>query len=86
MRRAQSNQRIARRIVLQMGRAQQQMLRRNVLVLEVRSLAKRLLQDFIQRLAHIRLVRRARNARQFLLDRMQLVLQPLSRHTNLFQH
>ncbi len=86
MRGAQSDQRIARSFTLQVRRAQQQMLGRNVLVLERRSLAKRLVKDFIERLAHTGLARRAGNARQFLLNRMQLMLQPFRRHANLSQH
>ena len=64
----QGHQRIARRLALQLRRAQQQMLGRNVLVLEVRGLAKCLLQHSVQRLAQTGLRGSPGHPRQFLLD------------------
>ena len=69
VRRAQGDQRIARRIALEMGHAQQQMLGRNVLVLEVRGLAKGLVERLVERLAQAGLRGRTGHARQFFLDR-----------------
>ena len=86
MGRADGRQRSAGRITLQVGRAQQQVFRGNVLVLEVRRLAESLLQRPVQRVAQPRLACRSRNPRQFLLDLVQIAFQPSGRHTNLLQH
>jgi hypothetical protein len=62
------------------------MFRGNVLVLEVRGLAKCLVQHLIERLAHAGLRGGSGHTRQFLLDLVQVVLQPLGRNANLFEH
>ncbi len=86
MRRARGRQRPVRRVTLQVGRAQQQVLGRNVLVLEVCCLAEGLLQYFVQRLAQGRLLRRTGHARQLFLHLMKLELQPLGGNANLVEH
>ena len=86
MRCAQRHQCFARRVALQAGDAQKQVLGRNVLVLEVRSLFERLVQRLVEGGAQARLRGRTGNARQFVLDPVQIALQPLRRHTNLLKH
>ena len=68
-----------------MRHAQQQVLGGDVLVFEVRRLAKGLLQRLVERLAQARLRGRAGDARQFFLDAVQVALQPLRGHTDLFE-
>jgi hypothetical protein len=47
---------------------------------------KGLLEGLVERLADARLRRGTRHARQFFLDAVQVALQPLRGHTDLFEH
>ena len=62
------------------------MLGRDVLVFEVGGFLEGLLQRFVQRLAQARLRGRTGHARQFFLDAVQVALEALGGHTNLFEH
>ena len=66
--------------------AQKQMFGRDILILEVCRLAKRLLQDFVERIAHAWLRRGAGHSREFLLNTVQIALQPFNRNADLFEH
>ena len=83
---AERHERVARRIALLVRDAQQQVLGGDVIVLEVRGFAEGLLERLGERRAETRLRRSACDARQFLLDLVQVALQPLDRHTDLFEH
>ncbi len=83
---AGGDQSVARGVAFEVRDAQQQMLGGNVLVLEVRGLAEGLFKSLVQRLAERRLRGRAGHTRQFLLDAVQVALQPLDGHTDLLEH
>ena len=86
VRRALGQQRIDCRVALFAGQAQQQMLGRDVLVLEVSRFLERLFDGFVEPVRQARLALRTRNSRQFLLDRVQLGFQPLHGNANFFEH
>jgi len=83
---AKGDEGFACRVAFEMSHAQQQMFCRDILVLEVRGFAKRLLQSFVQIGAGAGLRRGTCDTRQFLLDLVQVVLEALGRDTDLFQH
>ncbi len=62
------------------------MFRRDVLVLEVRRFLEGLVEDAGERLACVGLRGRSCHARQFFLDGVQFVFQPLGGHADFLQH
>ena len=83
---AESDEGLARRVALLVRDAEQQVLGGDVLVFEVCGFIKGLVEGLVERRAEARLRRGAGHARQFFLDLVQIALEPLDGHTDLFEH